>query len=162
MMRAGRISRLGRNGYLNSRELGVRNNNKVASQRFKVCTFCVGNYRLGRNTASRKIKIDDLKKVEDLPDDGAVVQLMKELLKPWEYVVDNLFTRVASLIQLKKIIIGLAAALRMIVVLSNKKYHWWKIFVTTVEDEVSWCDNKADIFMTTAHSKGGPRKRFFS
>lgn len=52
--------------------------------------MCVGSYLLGRNSASRKTKIDDLKKVKDLSDDGAVVvQLMKELLKPWEYVVDN-------------------------------------------------------------------------
>ncbi len=115
MMRAGRISQLGRNGYHNPPELSVRNDNRVASQRFKVCTFCVGNYLLGRNTASRKIKIDDLKKVEDLQDDGAVVvQLMKELLKPWEYVVDNFFTRVALSIHLEEIIIGMAVALRMI------------------------------------------------
>lgn len=66
----------------------MRIDNKVASQGFKMYTLCVGNYLLDLDFASRKTKIDGLEKVKGRPDTSAVVvQLTKQLPKPWEYVV---------------------------------------------------------------------------
>lgn len=65
----------------------MRIDNKVASQRFKVYTLCVGNYLLGLNFASRKTKIEGLEKVNRPDTSVVVVQLTKQLPKPWEYVV---------------------------------------------------------------------------
>lgn len=147
----------------------MRIDNKVAGQGFKVYSLCVGNYLLGLMFASRDTKIDGLKRIKGLPDTSSlVVQLMKQLPEPWEYVVylDNFFTRVALLVYLKGLGFGACGTAKngsgiphelvTLRVLSNKKDHWGTFAVTTVQDEVlclSWQDNNTVLFMTTAHSE---------
>ena len=147
----------------------MRIENKEAGQGFKVYSLCVGNYLLGLQFASKESKIDGLKRIKGLPDTlSLVIQLMKQLPKPWEYVIylDNFFTRIPLLVYLKHLGFaacgtakngsGIAYELITIRALATKKKDWGTLIMTTVDDEVlciAWQDNNTVLIMTTAHSE---------
>ena len=149
----------------------MRIDNKKAGQGFKVYTLCHGNYVIGLNftsKASQIVGLDERLSMETgLPKTSAIcVQLMKQLYG-FEYIcyLDNYFTRVPLLLELKKH--GYAACgtskkgsgiyfdLVTLRELSKKKSSWGIKSITTVRDEIlcmSWQDHNTVLFMTTAHT----------
>ncbi len=141
---------------------------KEADRGFKIYCLCSENYLYAFMYASKTTKIVDLHQIQDFsPSASMVVQIVKSLPRPYEYVVylDNFFSSIDLFMALKALGMGAVGTAKQgsefdenfllkLKAVATKEKNWGTTAVTTVKDHVlcmAWQDKNTVLLMTTAH-----------
>jgi len=147
---------------------------KEADRGFKIYCLCSENYLYAFMYASKTTKIVDLHQIQDFsPSTSMIVQIVKSLPQPYEYVVylNNFFSSIDLFMALKAL--GMRAVktakqgsefdenLLKLKAVATKEKNWGTTAVTTVNNHVlcmAWQNNNTVLLMTTAHWPGEAQK----
>jgi hypothetical protein len=140
---------------------------KEADRGFKIYCLCSENYLYAFMYASKTTKIVDLHQIQDFsPSASMVVQIVKSLPRPYEYVVylNNFFSSIDLFMALKALGVGAVGTAKQgsgfdenllkLKAVATKEKNWGTTAVTTVNNHVlcmAWQDNNTVLLMTTAH-----------